>query len=60
MGIKVLASVVIAGISGAAAVAASLPSPHFPVMHFGESVSAVVAGTLFIAVGSAMRRSESK
>ena len=60
MGIKVLTSVVIAGISGAAALAATVPAPHLPLMHFGESVSAVVAGTLFIALGSAMRRSESK
>jgi hypothetical protein len=51
-----LTSVVIASISGVAAFAAAVPAPHLPLGYLGESVSAVVAGTLFIVLGSAMRR----
>jgi hypothetical protein len=57
MGVRLLTSVVIAGISGVAALAASVPTPHLPTLPLGESVSAVVAGTMLIALGSAMRRS---
>ena len=60
MGVKLLSSVVIASISGVAALAAAVPTPHVPMMHLGESLSAVVAGTLLIALGSAMRRPVAK
>ena len=57
MGVKLLTSVVIASISGVAAYAAAVPAPNLPLGYFGESLSAVVAGTVLIVLGSAMRRS---
>ena len=57
MGVKVLTSIVLASISGAAALAASVPAPHLPLVQLSESVSAVLAGTVLIVLGSAMRRS---
>ena len=56
MGVKLLTSVVIASISGMAAVAAAVPSPHLPMLPVSESASAVLAGTVLIVLGAAMRR----
>jgi len=40
MGVRILAAVFIASVSGVAALAASLPVVRIPVMHVSESVSA--------------------
>lgn len=56
MGVRLLTSVLLASISGAAALAASVPAPHLPLVELSESVSAVLAGTILIVLGSAMRR----
>jgi hypothetical protein len=56
MGVKFLASILIATASGAAALAASLSTVQVPTMHFSESVSAVIVGSVLIVAGSAMRR----
>ena len=56
MGVKFLASIVIASVSGVVALAASLPTLQIPLIHLSESVSAVLIGTTLIVVGSAMRR----
>ena len=56
MGVKVLASMLIASVSGVALLAATLPVAQIPTMHVSESVSAVLVGTALIVVGSMMRR----
>src|SRR5262245_18992348 len=56
MGVKLMTSVVIASVSGVAAVAAAVPVPHLPIINLGESISAVVAGSLLIVLCSSMRR----
>jgi hypothetical protein len=57
MGLRLLTSVFVASVSGAAAVAASLPAVQVPTFHVSESVSAVLVGTVLIVLGSAVRRS---
>ena len=56
MGLKFLSSIFVASVSGAAALSATLPAIQVPNFHVSESVSAVLVGTLFIVVGSAVRR----
>ncbi len=56
MGLKFLSSILIASVSGVAALASTLPAVQVPAVHLSESVSAVLVGTFLIVVGSAVRR----
>lgn len=57
VGLKFLSSMFVASVSGAVALAATLPSVRVPTVQVSESVSAVLVGTALIVVGSAVRRS---
>lgn len=56
MGVRLLTSLFVASVSGAAALASTLPAVQVPTIQISESASAVLVGTLLIVVGSAVRR----
>jgi hypothetical protein len=56
VGLRFLSSIFVASVSGAVALAATLPAVQVPAMRVNESVSAVLVGTALIVVGSAVRR----
>jgi hypothetical protein len=56
MGVRFLSSLFVASVSGAAALAATIPAVPVQTFHLSDSVSAVLVGTALIVVGSAVRR----